>query len=67
MIRTEAKLKGLEGKTKSSRTTQLLATAMRAAKFTDEEDEDCALQQEVSHLVSPPTKQITTTFNGGTS
>ena len=34
---------------------------------TDEEDEDCALQQEVSHLVSPPTKQITTTFNDVTS
>ncbi len=66
-IRTEAKSKGLEGKAKSSRTTQLLATAMRVTKFTNEEDEDYALQQEVSHLVSPPTKQITTTFNDVTS
>ena len=45
-------------KVKQDHTTHSILATMRVPKFTDREDEYCTLQQIVSHLVSPPTKQI---------
>ena len=45
-------------KVKQDHTTQSILSTMSVVKFTDREDEDCTLQQIVSHLVFPPTKQM---------
>lgn len=61
MTRAEAEFKGLMRKgirVKQNHPTLSILAAMGVANFTDEVDEDCNLQQEVSRLVSPPTKQI---------
>ena len=61
MTRTEAELKGLVRKcirVKQNPPTLSILAAVRVVNFTDEVDEDCTLQQEVSQLISPPTKQI---------
>jgi hypothetical protein len=61
MTRTETELKGLMRKgirVKQNHPALSILAAMRVVNFMDEVDEDCTLQQEVSRLVSPPTKQI---------
>ena len=49
-------------KVKQDHTTHSILATMRVLKFTDREDEDCTLQKIVSHLVSPPPKQINNHF-----
>jgi hypothetical protein len=49
-------------KVKQDHTTRSIMAAVRVANFTDREDEDCTLQKIVSHLVSPPPKQINNHF-----